>query len=144
MHSQKSKWDTPVRVLVSLHDGSVRRATEEELSHRGAKTYSFEDSDKIVSVAGAVQFDLILVDYTLPHTSGPEVVEAVRECGGANEFVPIWGVARGNLEEISERFFDAGVNDVVAYCDLIDRCASAVNVFGAALNNVQRAGWGAE
>jgi PleD family two-component response regulator len=142
MESVQPAWDTPIRVLVSLGDESLRRSTEEELFHHGAKIYAFEDGGKIVSVAGAVQFDLILVDYALPEVSGPEVVEAVRDSGGANAFVPIWGVLPEKQEEASNRFLDAGANDVVVYDDLIDRCTNAVSLFGNALNHVERAGWG--
>ena len=77
----RSKTDA-IRVLFVEDDELYREALADELSDHGFTVESFADAASlVVRLDGTADFDLILLDWSLPHTSGIDLLSQLRRRG---------------------------------------------------------------
>ncbi len=77
----RSKTDA-IRVLFVEDDELYREALSDELSGHGFTVESFADAESLsVRLDGTVDFDVVLLDWSLPHTSGIDLLSQLRRRG---------------------------------------------------------------
>src|SRR5260370_37591627 len=77
----RSKTDA-IRVLFVEDDELYREALADELSGHGFAVEGFADAASLaVRLDGPADFDLILLDWSLPHTSGIDLLSQLRRRG---------------------------------------------------------------
>lgn len=106
-----------IRVLVVDDQEADRQYTKEILKHLGIKCDTFSDGETAVRRFIRRQnsdyaFDLCIIDWKMPNSSGLEIAKKIREAGGKD--VPIIIATAYDVTEIDEQAKSAGVNKVIA------------------------------
>ena len=69
-----------LNILVVDDEPAILRATKQHLLHADlGKVTTCEDSRNAIAMIEAHSFDLILLDITMPHVSGEEILEQVHQ-----------------------------------------------------------------
>ncbi len=87
-------------VLIVDDDASLRRALADRLAFWGTSTMEAEDGIGAIEATKRQQFDLILLDLSMPGLSGLEVLERLRESGCCADIVIL--TAHGSIEAAVE------------------------------------------
>ncbi|MDH4385653.1 MAG: ATP-binding protein [Caulobacter sp.] len=102
----------PMRVLVAEDDGlnaAMLRAILEQLGHQVVHA---QNGRRAVELAGACDFDLMMIDGRMPLMDGAQTAAAIRSMGGTAGGVPIIAVIGGDAEEARE-CLNAGADTVL-------------------------------
>jgi signal transduction histidine kinase/ActR/RegA family two-component response regulator len=101
-----------MRVLVAEDDGlnaAMLRAILEQLGHQVVHA---QNGRRAVELAGACDFDLMMIDGRMPLMDGAQTAAAIRSMGGTAGGVPIIAVIGGDAEEARE-CLNAGADTVL-------------------------------
>ncbi len=98
-------------VLIVDDDAGLRRALVDRLSHWGHATAEAADGASALAVAGRQEFDLVLLDLSMPGASGLDVLRRLREGGCGADIVIL--TAHGTVEAAVEAL-KLGATDFLA------------------------------
>ncbi len=111
----RSKTDA-IRVLFVEDDELYREALADELSGHGFTVESFADAASLaVRLDGTADFDVILLDWSLPHMSGIDLLSELRRRGIDLPVVFLTGHSLTSNETLA---FERGAIDFIAASDL--------------------------
>jgi len=101
-----------MRVLVAEDDGlnaAMLRAILEQLGHQVVHA---QNGRRAVELAGACDFDLLMIDGRMPLMDGAQTAAAIRAMNGFSASVPIIAVIGGDADEARD-CLDAGADTVL-------------------------------
>ncbi len=98
-------------VLIVDDDPGLRRALTDRLAHWGHATTEAADGPAAFAAAARQEFDLVLLDLSMPGTSGLEVLRRLKESGCGAEVVIL--TAHGTVEAAVEAL-KLGATDFLA------------------------------
>lgn len=99
------------RILLIEDDESIRRLIEYDLNLLGYKVTTCEDGKCGLDKALNFDYEMLIVDWMLPHVSGIEIVKAYRDAGHKGI---VMMVTAKNAEEDLLDAFEAGVDDYMS------------------------------
>jgi PAS domain S-box-containing protein len=101
----------PLRVLVADDDPTNRAIAAAMLRHAGHMPVLAEDGEIAVSMAGAGDFDVILMDVRMPGIDGLEAVRRIRRLPPPRGDVPVVALTAQVFANQIERCYAAGMDD---------------------------------
>ena len=112
--------ETALMVLV-VEDNEINRMVAREMLEKlGCQVTEAHDGQDGVAQAAKRQFDLILMDISMPRMDGTAATELIRK-GGLNAQTPIVALTAHAMTDDIQRFKQAGMTDVITKPLLIDR-----------------------
>ena len=99
------------RILLIEDDESIRRLIEYDLNLLGYKVTTCGDGKRGLDKALSSDYEMLIVDWMLPHVSGIEIVKAYRDAGHKGI---VMMVTAKNAEEDLLDAFEAGVDDYMS------------------------------
>jgi len=114
-----------LRVLIAEDDAlnaAMLRAILEQLGHQVVQA---QNGRRALELAGACDFDLIMLDGRMPEMDGPQTAAALRKLDGPVSGLPIIGIIGGDADEAVE-CLDAGVDAVLRKPVSVSSVARAV------------------
>ncbi|MBM1220234.1 PAS domain S-box protein [Ponticoccus sp. SC2-23] len=103
----------PLRVLL-IEDNPINRLVAREMLERdGHSVVEAHDGREGVAAAHDGQFDLILMDISMPGLDGLEATEMIRADPAINSDIPIIATTAHALPDEIRRFRDAGMTDIL-------------------------------
>ena len=100
-----------MRILLAEDDPVLRCLLEELLGRWGHESLSAEDGDAAVALSRAGErFDVAILDWMMPGTSGPEVCRAIRDLGGERRPYVLMLTAKSQLDDVVSGL-DAGADE---------------------------------
>lgn len=96
------------RILVIEDEESIRRLLRYDLKQAGYEVETAADGEEGLHLALASTFDVIIVDWMLPHLSGVEIVEKLR--GQRVKSILMMVTAKDEEQDVLDAF-EAGVDD---------------------------------
>lgn len=114
-----------MRILVVEDDPKLGDLLEQGLREEQLEVDRAADGEEALSMAAAVAYHLILLDYMLPRLSGVEVASRLRRAG---DRTPILMLTARDAPEDQRRARDAGIDDIMGkpfrFGELLDRIAA--------------------
>ena len=111
-----------MKILLVEDDRKVGAFLEEGLRQEGFLVDWAHDGDEAVELAGAGEYDIILLDFMLPKRNGLHVAAEIRRLGQETPILML--TARDSAEDV-RRGRAAGANDYMSkpfkFDDLLDR-----------------------
>ena len=98
-------------VLLAEDNPINREVACELLESVGLRVDLAEDGERAVELAGANDYDLILMDIQMPNMDGNEATQLIRQCGGNNRLAPILAMTANAYEEDRQACLAAGMDD---------------------------------
>jgi CheY-like chemotaxis protein len=102
------------RVLVADDSPVNRKVLEHLLARAGLLIDQAFDGVQAVERASTVDYDLVLMDVSMPRMNGYDATRAIRALREARAHVPVIGVTALAMEGDRERCLAAGMNGYVA------------------------------
>lgn len=109
---QRALPPAPRDILIAEDNPTNRLVLREMLEHLGQRVTEAETGAEAVELARARNFDLILMDISMPVLDGLAASRAIR-AAGASRFSRIVGVTAHGLPEELQRFAAAGLPEVI-------------------------------
>jgi len=100
------------RVLIVDDSGSVRNLVKFVLEAQGYSVFEAEDGQEAWRMLQTDIFDLVLTDFEMPHMTGPELVQHIREQGKFDGMPVILLTSRDN-EEDEVGSLETGADDYI-------------------------------
>lgn len=111
-----------IRILLVEDDEDYREAVAGDLADRGFVVHSFADASSLLdSFDGAVESEVIILDWKLPNTSGIDLLGQLRRRGVNLPVVFLTGLASTARETLA---FDRGAMDFIDKARGVDVLAS--------------------
>jgi len=113
---------TRPRILYMEDDSGLSRLLQKSLQRRGYSVDTAVDGEVGLLMLGTASYDLLLVDYNMPHLGGLDVIRTLAEAGTLLPTIMVTG--QGN-EEIAVEALKLGASDYVVkdvdmkYLDLL-------------------------
>lgn len=132
--------------IISIDDSkSVLSAIQFALSELGdVQIRSFLDPEKALAACAAIEFDLVLVDYTMPKLSGIDVIKTLR-ASEAYQLVPIIMITSETERSIRINALEAGATEFLKKpfdaIELKARVQNLLKLRQAQLDLADRASW---
>ena len=101
------------RVLVADDSPVNRKVLEQVLGPAGLRVSSVIDGEHAVELASSEDFDVILMDVSMPRLNGYDATRAIRSLDSPRARVPIIGVTAFAMEGDRERCLASGMNAYV-------------------------------
>ncbi|MEZ5938766.1 MAG: MHYT domain-containing protein [Hyphomonadaceae bacterium] len=116
----------PLNILVA-EDNPVNQKVLRALMSGQPHTLTFANNGaQAVSMVQNAEFDLILMDVSMPVMDGPTATRAIRAQGGLGETVPIIALTANAMAGDRETYIAAGMNDYVAKPISLDKLLEAI------------------
>ena len=107
--------DTPALQVLVVEDNQInRRVAREMLVNLGNTVTEAENGLLGVDAAERMQFDMILMDISMPELDGVEATQRIRAGDGPNAATPIIALTAHVLPSDLERFRNAGMTDAIS------------------------------
>jgi CheY-like chemotaxis protein len=98
--------------ILVVEDNEINRLVAREmLTREGHRVTEASDGDEGIRIAASNEFDLILMDISMPGIDGVEATRMIRTGDGASRNVPIIGLTAHALPAEQERFAEVGMQD---------------------------------
>lgn len=105
--------DTGLRVLL-VEDNQINRLVAREMLQKsGHVVVEAHDGREGVHMAGSQDFDVILMDISMPDMDGVEATRRIRGSDGPNRNTPIIALTAHALAEDTRRFLAAGITEAL-------------------------------
>ncbi|TNC61406.1 hybrid sensor histidine kinase/response regulator [Rubellimicrobium roseum] len=101
------------RVLVAEDNSINRTVLCRMLESDGHLVVEAQDGEAAVAMADDLEFDIILMDISMPHLDGVAATRAIRSGTGLSRDVPVIAVTAHALPDQIQAFHKAGMNDVL-------------------------------
>jgi PAS domain S-box-containing protein len=125
------------RILVAEDSPGSQMVTEVLLKKAGCEVHIVNDGAEAVNAVTEDQFDVILMDMSMPNMDGVEATRQIRAMKGEASQVPIIAMTANVFTDDRQRCMDAGMNDFIAKPintgELLDRLVHWVTVGSAKL-----------
>ena len=122
--------DHGLRVLIVEDNEINRMVAREMLEMNGCLVTEAIDGQEGVRAAEARQFDLILMDISMPKLDGTTAATMIKESDGPNAKTPIVALTAHALPDDVARFRDAGMEDVITKPLSADRLRAVLAEYG--------------
>lgn len=99
------------RVLVAEDNESNRLIVENQLIREDIQLVFAENGKQAFDLCQAQQFDVILMDVSMPEMDGIEATQQIIETGGLNAETPIVALTAHSMENEVNRFLASGMRD---------------------------------
>lgn len=90
------------RILAVDDDPTALRALSQILTQRGYEVVTAPDGETCLSLLEQQQFDLAILDVTLPDVSGFDLCRRIRQDGRTQDMPVIFLTAKGRLMDMAE------------------------------------------
>ncbi len=117
---------TGLRALVAEDNATNRVILRAMLSRLGIRVTMVGDGDEAVLACAAGQFDLLLLDISMPHKDGVTALAEIRAADPARAFPPAIAVTANAMTHLVTSYREAGFADVVAKPIQLDALAAAI------------------
>lgn len=101
------------RVLVVEDNGTNRMVLQHKLGKQSYDVVCAENGQAALRLLTDVDFDVVLMDVSMPVMDGLEATRRIREAKARNAQIPIIGFSAHNHSEVREKCIDAGMNDFI-------------------------------
>ena len=102
----------PLKILVAEDDRVSRDIVRAHLRRAGCDVTIAEDGQRALEILQSDRFDVALIDYNMPHYTGPEVAAAFREKEPPDQHLIMIALTASALVDDHERCRAAGMDDV--------------------------------
>src|ERR1700761_8474654 len=85
------------RVLTVDDSRAIRQIVSRQLAELGCETDEAEDGEKGLARCAEAQFDLILLDVTMPVMDGPEMLKRLRESGNQTPVIMLTSESKSSV-----------------------------------------------
>jgi len=120
------------RVLVAEDSRGSQMVAEALLAKVGCEVRLANDGAEAVQAVSEEQFDVVLMDLSMPNMDGLEATRRIRAMKGRSASVPIIALTANAFTEDREECVDAGMSDFIAkpikFNSLIDRIVHWVSI----------------
>jgi len=107
----------PIPILLVDDDALYREVMTGDLEDRGFAVAAFADGPALLArLEGRIEAALVLVDWTLPHLSGLDLLRAMRQRGCALPVVFLTG--RSGIEHTEQALAAGAVDFIDKACDI--------------------------
>ena len=103
----------PLRILVAEDNQINQRLVKSMLQKLGHKVVVVGDGQQAVNRVVTDEYDLILMDMLMPEMDGIEATKTIRALGPPKCQIPIFALTADAMTDHRERYFKAGVNEVI-------------------------------
>ena len=98
------------KILLIEDEENIRKIIAYDLKKANYEIVETGDGREAIELAGSNDFDVLIIDWMLPHVSGIEIVERLRE--RKNDSIMIMLTARDDETDILHAF-EKGVDDYI-------------------------------
>ncbi len=107
----------PLPILLVDDDALYREVLTADLEDRGVAVTAFADGPNLLAaLAGDIEAELVLVDWTLPYLSGPDLLRALRR--GGCQLPVAFLTGRSGVEHLAEARAAGAVDFIDKSCDI--------------------------
>ncbi|MBU1105770.1 MAG: response regulator [Candidatus Riflebacteria bacterium] len=99
-----------MKILIVDDDAASRRLFEECIDDTGHSFVSVQSGFEAVERLSDEVFDLLIMDWILPESSGLQIIKRLRQDSGANQHVPVISVTARAMKGDREKCLEAGAN----------------------------------
>ena len=104
----------PLRILVAEDNKINQRLVKIMLEKLGHAVIVVGDGKQALDKTVSDEYDLILMDMLMPEMDGVEATKAIRALDIPKKNIPIFALTADAMTDHRQRYFKAGVNDVIA------------------------------
>ncbi len=101
-----------VRILIADDEDNIREVIKGSLAGQGYEFVEFSDGAAAYTAAHSEQFDIILLDLTMPVMSGLEVLQKLKENPSTRE-VPVLVLTARHLPKYENKAMSLGASDFI-------------------------------
>jgi sigma-B regulation protein RsbU (phosphoserine phosphatase) len=102
-----------MRILIAEDERVTRVSLARQLESWGHSVTSAEDGQAAWDAFGATEFDLVITDWEMPHLSGVELIQRIRQRSGGNYVYIVLLTGRTNKADIVGGI-EAGADDFIS------------------------------
>jgi signal transduction histidine kinase/CheY-like chemotaxis protein/HPt (histidine-containing phosphotransfer) domain-containing protein len=112
-HTGEMRAIRPLRILLADDNEINQQVAVGLIEHFGHRVDVVNNGLQAVAAAGAVPYDLVLMDCQMPEMDGFQATREIRRRGSERRPVPIVAMTAGAMREDRERCYAAGMDDYV-------------------------------